>query len=74
MRRLCNQTVGARRVASKCHCVSEQEKLLDAMDSDDEMEVDGVIPSALKGKEKALDIVASSDGDTLPWSVPFCAS
>lgn len=43
------------------------------MDSDNDMDVDAVIPSASKGKEKAVDIVASSDGDTLPWYVPRSA-
>lgn len=38
------------------------------MDSDDEMDIDAVTPSASKGKEKAVDIIA--DGDTLPWYVP----
>lgn len=43
------------------------------MDSDDEMVIDAVIPSASKGKEKAVDIIASSNGDTLPWYVPRSA-
>ncbi|KAI9456923.1 P-loop containing nucleoside triphosphate hydrolase protein [Boletus coccyginus] len=37
------------------------------MSSDDDMDVDTVTPSASKGKAKAVDICASSDGDTLPW-------
>lgn len=40
------------------------------MDSDVEMDMDAVTPSASKGKEKAVDICASSDRDTLPWYVP----
>lgn len=39
------------------------------MDSDNDMEVDAVLPSASKGKEKAADIIVSSNGDTLPWYV-----
>ncbi|KAN0088420.1 P-loop containing nucleoside triphosphate hydrolase protein [Tylopilus felleus] len=35
------------------------------MDSDVDMDVDAVTPSAFKGKEKAVTICA--DGDTLPW-------
>lgn len=38
------------------------------MDSDVDMDVDAVTPSAFKGKEKAVTICA--DGDTLPWYVP----
>ena len=41
------------------------------MDSDNDMEVDAVMPSASKGKAKAVDIIA--DGDTLPWYVHRCA-
>ncbi|KAF8555967.1 DNA replication factor [Imleria badia] len=37
------------------------------MDSDTDMDMDTVTPSASKGKEKAVDIVAPSDGDILPW-------
>jgi len=39
------------------------------MSSDDDMDIDTAIPSASKGKAKAVDICASSDADTLPWYV-----
>jgi hypothetical protein len=40
------------------------------MDSDVDMDMDAVTPSASKGKEKAIDICAPSNRDTLPWYVP----
>lgn len=42
---------------------------LDTMDSDTDMDLDAVPPFASKGKEKAVEFSAPSDGDILPWYV-----
>ena len=59
-------------VGGRVHLKVSQFRARKAMDSDVEMDIDAVAPSASKGKEKAEDICVSSD--TLPWYVPSGAS